>query len=238
MEKFKCIIVEDEPLAADILQGYISQVPFLELTCIARDAIYALEILQSQKIEVIFLDIHLPRLKGIDFVKTLCNPVKIIITTAYREYAIEGYDLNVVDYLLKPISLARFLTAVNKLNPQLHKEVLLPQSQTPSKDVSYIFINVNKKRIKIFINQILYIESRKEYISIVTKEKTYLTKFQLNEMEEILNTDNFLRVHRSYIVSKEKITAFTATEIEINGLEIPIGRNYKDTVLSSLGTAI
>ncbi len=238
MEKFKCIIVEDEPLAAEVLQEYIAQVPFLELTHLAPDAISALEVLQAQKIDVLFLDIHLPKLKGIDFVKTLSNPVQIIITTAYRDYALDGYELNVVDYLLKPISFSRFLAAVNKLKPQSNKEIVFANTQNLINETSYIFINVNKKRIKIYINEILYIESRKEYINIVTVEKSHLTKFQLNNIEELLNKNNFIRVHRSFIVSKEKITAFTATEVEINGLEVPIGRNYKEIVLASLGETI
>ncbi|HAO06851.1 MAG TPA: DNA-binding response regulator [Chryseobacterium sp.] len=238
MEKFKCIIVEDEPLAAEVLKGYISQVSFLQLSGIVPDAIYALEVLKQQKIDVMFLDIHLPHLKGIDFIKALTNPIQVIITTAYREYALDGYDLNVVDYLLKPISLGRFLAAVNKLNPLFNNEIVNPSGQISSPEPSYIFININKKRIKVYIDEILYIESRKEYINIVTKDKSHLTKFQLNDIEELLKKNNFLRIHRSFIVAKEKITAFTATEIEINGIEIPIGRNYKELVLGSLGDAI
>src|SRR4030095_5463487 len=235
MEKYNCIIVEDEPLAAEVLEDYIKQIPFLDLKGICEDAIFALEFLQKQKIDVVFLDMHLPRLKGLDFIKTLKNPPQIIITTAYRDYALEGYELNVVDYLLKPINFNRFLMAVNKLKTQHPAEMLFSAPASSPLERVHLFINVNKKRVKIYLDEILYIESKKEYISIVTKEKSYLTKFQLGEIEEQLAKNNFLRVHRSFIVSSEKINAFSATEIEIGGLQIPIGRSYKELVISQLG---
>jgi DNA-binding LytR/AlgR family response regulator len=235
MEKYNCIIVEDEPLAAEVLEDYVRQIPFLELKGICADAIFAMEFLQKEKIDVVFLDIHLPRLKGLDFIKTLKNPPQIIITTAYRAYALEGYELNVVDYLLKPINFNRFLMAVNKLKTQHPAEILFSAPASSPSERVHLFINVNKKRVKIYLDEILYIESKKEYISIVTKEKSYLTKFQLGEIEEQLAKNNFLRVHRSFIVSSEKINAFSATEIEIAGLQIPIGRSYKELVISQLG---
>jgi len=235
MEKYNCLIVEDEPLAAEVLEDYINQVPFLELKAICPDAIFAMEILQKQKIDVLFLDIHLPKLKGLDFIKTLKNPPQIIVTTAYREYAIEGYELNVLDYLVKPISFSRFLMAVNKLKTRNHGDVLFSSVGVPSTERLHLFVNVNKKMVKVYIDEILYIESKKEYISIVTKEKSFLTKYQLSEIEEQLSKNNFLRVHRSFLVSKAKIVAFTATEIEIAGQQIPIGRSYKELVNSMLG---
>jgi len=235
MEKYNCIIVEDEPLAAEVLEDYIKQIPFLELKGICEDAIFALEFLQKQKIDVVFLDIHLPRLKGLDFIKTLKNPPQIIITTAYRDYALEGYELNVVDFLLKPINFNRFLMAVNKLRTQHAGEILFSAPATTISERPHLFINVNKKRVKVFLDEILYIESKKEYISIVTKERSFLTKFQLGEIEEHLAKNNFIRVHRSFIVSSEKINAFSATEIEIGGLQIPIGRSYKELVVNQLG---
>ena len=235
MEKYNCIIVEDEPLAAEVLEDYIKQIPFLELKGICEDAIFALEFLQKQKIDVVFLDIHLPRLKGLDFIKTLKNPPQVIITTAYRDYALEGYELNVVDYLLKPINFNRFLMAVNKLRSQPTGEILISPAATSTSERPHLFINVNKKRVKVYMDEILYIESKKEYINIVTKERAFLTKFQLGEIEEHLAKNNFIRVHRSFIVSSEKINAFSATEIEIGGLQIPIGRSYKELVISQLG---
>lgn len=238
MEKFSCIVVEDEPLAAEVLQDYIAQTPFLDFKIICSDALQALEYLQKEKVDVVFLDIHLPRLKGLDFIKTLKKPPQIIITSAYREYALDGYELNVVDYLLKPISFNRFLMAVNKLKIQNYSEIIFSSKSNDQAENAHIFINVNKKRVKIYLDQVLYIESRKEYINIVTTEKTFLTKFQLGEIESQLDKGKFIRIHRSFIVSREKISAFSATDVDINAVQIPIGRSYKELVLSVLGETI
>jgi DNA-binding LytR/AlgR family response regulator len=232
MEKFSCIIVEDEKLASELLEDYIKDTPFLALKHTCSDALKALEILQKEHIEVIFLDINLPKLKGLDFIKTLKKAPQIIITTAHREFALDGYELNVVDYLLKPISFNRFLMAVNKLRTN---GIIEPQMISfPNTERTYIFINNNKKKIKIYTDEILYIESKKEYISIITLENTYQTKFQLTEIEEQLPKNKFIRTHRSFIVSLEKITAFSSTDVEINTLQIPIGRSYKEMVLAVL----
>lgn len=238
MEKYTCLVIENEPLAAEILTDYISQVPFVDLKCVCTDAIYAMEALQRLKVDVIFLDINLPRLNGLDFVRTLKNPPQIIITTACTDYAVEGYELNVVDYLVKPIRFNRFLMAVNKLRTKLPFEIFhSPVTNMPAEN-PYMFINVNKKRIKIYLDDVLYVESRKEYINIVTKKKSYLTKFQIGEIEEQLAKNDFLRIHRSYIIARSKIDAFTAIAVEIAGRTIPIGRNYKELVLGQLGEAI
>ena len=231
MQQYKCIIVEDEPLAAEVLQDYIRQVPFLKLIKTCSDAIYAMETLKEEKIDLVFLDIHLPKLKGLDFIKSLTNPPHIIITSAYHEYALEGHELNVLDYLLKPIEFKRFLKAVNRLSAvQEHTEDV---SQKPA-EREYLFFNVSKKKVKIFLDEILYIESLKEYIRVCTRQKTIITKFQLGEIEEILSKNNFLRVHRSFIVAKDKIDAFTATDVEVSGKQLPIGRSYKDVVQTAL----
>jgi DNA-binding LytR/AlgR family response regulator len=232
MQVYNCIIVEDEPLAAEVLQDYINQVPFLKLAAVCTDAIYAIEILRKEKIDLIFLDIHLPKLKGLDFIKTLKDPPHIIITTAYHEYALKGYEYNVLDYLLKPIEFSRFLMAVNKLKQTQSSET--EQQLVKNEERKSLFFNVNKKKIKIFLDEILYIESLKEYIRIITSTTTLITKFQLGQIDELLSQDNFLRIHRSYIVAKDKIDAFTATDVEINSKQIPIGRSYKEQVLSQL----
>ncbi|MEO5593400.1 MAG: response regulator transcription factor [Chitinophagaceae bacterium] len=237
MEKYNCIIVEDEPLAAEILEDYVRQIGFLELRGVCRNAISAMEILQENRIDLIFLDIHLPKIKGIDFVKTLKNPPKIIITSAYQEYALQGYELNVIDYLLKPIEFNRFLMAVNKIkiqNESTRINANLSLATGDQAEKSHLFFNVSKKKVKIYIDDILYVESLKEYIKIVTNGKSILTKFQLNQVEELLSKGKFIRVHRSFIVAKAKIEAFSATEVEIAGKEIPIGRSYKEYVLSNL----
>jgi DNA-binding LytR/AlgR family response regulator len=235
MQQYQCIIVEDEPLAAEVLQDYVKQVPFLTLKGVCGDAIYAMEMLQKEKIDLIFLDIHLPKLKGLDFIKTLKHPPHIIITSAYHEYALQGYEYNVVDYLLKPVEFSRFLMAVNKLRQAMPSEVMPPASLQVG-ERSYLFFNVSKKKVKVFLDEILYIESLKEYIRIVTTNKSILTKFQLGQVEELLARNNFLRVHRSFIVAKDKIDAFTATDVEISSKQIPIGRSYKELVQSVLDT--
>lgn len=233
MQKMPCIIIEDEPLAAEILADYVGQVPFLELVATCSDAIQAMQVLNEQSVELVFLDIHLPKLRGIDFIKTLEHPPRIIITTAYQDYALQGFEMNVVDYLLKPIEFTRFLSAVNKANqPRVAKAD--PEPTAIQIERPYLFFNVGKKRVKIFLDEILYIESLKEYVKIVSQKKSILTKLQLSETEELLKNRNFLRVHRSFIVAKNKIDAFSATDIEIAGVMIPIGRSYKDQVYAEL----
>lgn len=234
MKKISCLILEDEPLAAEVLEDYINQVPFLELKAKCVDAIYALEILQKQTIDLMFLDIHLPKLKGLDFIRTLQHPPKVIVTTAYQEYALQGYELNVVDYLLKPIEWPRFLMAVNKLQQAIQVTSHAHRSVPVSEEKAYLFFNVNKRMVKIFLDEILYIESLKEYIRITTPHKSILTKFQLNQVEELLTRHHFLRIHRSFIVARNKIETFSATDVEIGGKLLPIGRNYKEQVMEVL----
>ena len=232
MPIYNCIIVEDEPLAAEILQDYIGEISFLKLIAVCPDAIYAIDLLSQQKIDLIFLDINLPKLKGLDFVKTLQDSPKIILTTAYQEYALQSYDLNVCDYLLKPIEFTRFLAAVNKFYKiESHAPTNKQSSEVERK---YVFFNVNKKMVKIYLEDILYIESLKEYIRIVTNEKTIVTKYQLGQIEDQLMENDFLRIHRSFIVAKNKIEAYSNTEIEIGKKALPIGRSYKDIVVRAL----
>jgi DNA-binding LytR/AlgR family response regulator len=233
MRKFNCLVLEDEPLAADVLEEYITQVPFLQLIAKCRDAFSALEALRKNTIDLIFLDIHLPRLKGIDFIKSLNSAPAVIITSAYQEYALEGYELNVLDYLLKPIDFSRFLMAVNKLN-QLNDVYRVNPLPANMAGRAHLFFNVSKKKVKMFLDEILYIESIREYVKIISTNKVILTRYKLEDIEDLLKENNFLRVHRSFIVSKDKIDAFSATDVEINGKQIPIGKSYKDMVFSSL----
>lgn len=217
-----CLIVEDEPLAAEVLQDYVSQVPFLQLKGICRDAIFALDALKKEKIDLLFLDIHLPGLKGIDFLPTLANPPKVILTTAYHEYALQGYEMNVVDYLLKPIEFTRFLQAVNKLeiNSPTFKETII--------------VHTDKKKVIIPVDSILYIESQKEYVDIHTINDTITSKLALSKLETQLDPRFFLRVHRSFIISLRKIMAFNLNHVELPGKMIPIGGNYKEIVAQRL----
>jgi DNA-binding LytR/AlgR family response regulator len=233
MQTYNCIIIEDEPLAAEVLQDYINQVPFLKLVSSCSDAFYAMETLQSFDIDLMFLDIHLPKMKGLDLIKVLQKPPKIIITSAYQEYALQGYDFDVVDYLLKPIEFSRFLKAVNRI-VQTKQTVLPARPVVQPAERVHLFFNVGKKKVKVFLDEILYIESMKEYIRVNTKIKSVLTKFKLTQVEELLSENNFLRIHRSFIVAKDKIEAFSATEVELGGKRLPIGRSYKELVLRAL----
>jgi DNA-binding LytR/AlgR family response regulator len=233
MQTYNCMIIEDEPLAAEVLQDYIRQVPFLKLVCSCTDAFYAMESLQKFDIDLLFLDIHLPKMKGFDLIQVLKNPPKIIITSAYQEYALQGYEFNVIDYLLKPIEFSRFLKAVNKIEQS--REIVLPVRPVDrSADRVYLFFSVGKRKVKVFLDEIVYIESMKEYIRVNTKSKSILTKFKLSQVDGLLNENNFLRIHRCFIVAKDKIEAFSATEVELGGKRLPIGRSYKELVLSVL----
>ena len=227
MSKIKCIIIEDEPLAVKVLSDYILQVPFLELQKTFKDAILATDFLHDNNTDLIFLDIHLPKLKGMAFLKTLPDPPAVIITTAYHQYAVEGFELNVTDYLLKPFEFERFLVAVNKVKTS-QREKHSSIENVEAKD--FIFLNVQKKKVKILFPEILYIESQREYIKIVTTKRAYLSKMSTNEIESILPSNLFKRIHRSFIISIDKIESYTAETVEINGVSIPVGRGYKNVI--------
>jgi two-component system LytT family response regulator len=223
MSDIRCIIVEDEPLAVKILTDYILQVPFLQLQASFRDAIAATQYLRDHNTDCIFLDIHLPKLKGMAFLKSLANPPAVIITTAYHQYAVEGFDLNVTDYLLKPFEFERFLIAVNKIRSI--------EKGRPAEEVKdYLFLLVQKKKVKILFSEIVFVESQKEYVKIVTTKKEYITKMSTHEIEALLPPNLFKRIHRSYIISVNKIESYNAESVEVNGISIPIGRGYRDVV--------
>jgi DNA-binding LytR/AlgR family response regulator len=223
----KCIIIEDEPLATKVLVDYISQVPFVELMETFKDALLAIEYLQDHTVDLIFLDIHLPKLKGMAFLKTLVNPPAVIVTTAYHQYAVEGYSLNVTDYLLKPFDFERFLVAINKVK-QAHSGMNELQQGKLSKD--HLFITWQKMKVKILHADIVYIESQKEYIKIVTTKKEYHSKMSTHEIEAALPPHLFKRIHRSFIIATDKIESYNAEQVEVNGVSIPIGRAYKDVL--------
>ena len=226
MSDIKCIVIEDEPLAVKILSDYILQVPFLELQATFKDAILATDWLRHNNTDLIFLDIHLPKLRGMAFLKTLSHPPAVIITTAYHQYAVEGFDLNVTDYLLKPFDFERFLLAVTKV-----KTIQTERQKHESKEIKdFIFLNAERKRVKILFSEMLYIESQREYIKIVTTKKEYISKMSTHEIEDILPSNLFRRIHRSFIVSLSKIESYTAEMVEVNGVPIPIGRGYRDII--------
>jgi len=236
-QPMRCIIVEDEPLAAEILAEYIGQTPFLQLTHVCNDAIRALDVVRMNPVDVIFLDINLPKLSGMEFLKTLLHQPKVIVTSAYHEFAVEGFDLQVIDYLLKPIEFSRYNKAVNKLlTPQRLSDVQPAPSAKPATPVRpYYFFTVNKRSVKIYLDDILFIESLKDSVSIHTKAKSYNTHYQLGELEALMRSDNFLRIHRSFLVAVDKIESFSAAEVEIAGRVLPIGRSHKLYVMEKLG---
>lgn len=227
MSKINCIIIEDEPLAIKILTDYILQVPFLELQKTFKDAILATEFLRTNTTDLIFLDIHLPRLKGMAFLKTLTQRPAVIITTAYHQYAVEGFDLNVTDYLLKPFEFERFLISVNRMKTNQAEN----EASTDRLEIKdYLFLTVQKKKVKILFSDIVYIESQREYIKIITTKKEFISKISTHEIESILPAALFKRIHRSFIVSIKKIESYTAEMVEVNGVSIPIGRGYRNVI--------
>jgi two-component system, LytTR family, response regulator len=227
MSKINCLILEDEPLAVKNLSKYISQVPFLELQQTFKNAILATDYLRNTNTDLIFLDIHLPKLTGLDFLKTLIHPPAVIITSAYHQYALEGFNLNVIDYLLKPFSFERFFIAVNKVKSAQKDK---PKQDEIDETKGFIFLNVQKKKVKILFSDIVYIESQRAYIKIITTKNEYITKMSTQEIEALLPGNLFKRIHRSYIVSVSKIESYTSEMVEVNGISVPIGRGYRGTI--------
>ncbi len=233
----KVLIVDDEPLALDIMETYISKLPSLELVKKCVNAIEAFDALNSHEIDIMFLDINMPQLTGIDFLKTLSNPPLVIFTTAYSEYAVEGFELNAIDYLLKPISFERFMKAVNKAMAQLElqqKEETVPVA-TESNEASgtdFIFVKSDKKLVKIKYEDILYIEGLKDYVIIRMATSRVITLQTMKSLEAKLPSNIFKRVHRSYIVNLDKIDAIVGNMVEINKKHLPIGKNYRDDLLA------
>lgn len=223
-----CLIVEDEPLAAGILEDYVCQVPWLRFAGRCPDALAATEALQQQPVELLFLDIHLPGLKGLDFLRTLAHPPQVILTTAYHEYAIESYELGVVDYLLKPIEFERFLKAIQKV--RLPAAPAIAASNKP-----FRFFNVNKKMVRVWLDEIQYAESLKEYIRIwLPGGKSIVTKMQLGDLEKSLAGMGFVRAQRSFLVALRHVEAYTATDLTVGGKELAIGRQYREELMAAL----
>ena len=236
--KIKCLIIDDEPLAQKGITEYVNDVEFLELNGVFENALKAIDVIHQKKIDLIFLDIQMPQLLGTDFMHSLINPPKVIFTTAFRKYAVDGFELDAVDYLLKPISFERFLKAVNKvmrLNiTSTEIDLLFKPSQITTNTDAFIYLRADRKNIKVNFDDILFIESLKDYIKVVTKDKTIVTKQAISSIEENLPKDLFTRTHRSFIVSLKKIESFTPDLIQINKYEIPISRSYRHEVEKAL----
>jgi len=245
MTKLKCIAVDDEPLALDIIEDYVSKVPFLELVTRTENAIEALQLVQTGGIDLVFLDIQMPELTGIQFLKIATGKCSFILTTAYSQYALESYDLNVSDYLLKPIPFDRFYKAVEKVRNQVKAPVAAPVPEPVATPVStpqllpvqdFIFVKTEHKIQKIELDDILYIEGLKDYISIYTKAERVITLQNMKRMEETLPSSQFIRVHKSYIISLDKIESIERSRISICSKVIPIGDTYRDEFFKRIDT--
>lgn len=231
--KYKCIIVDDEPLARELIASHLAHFESFELIDSFDNALKAYTFLETNTVDLIFLDIEMPLLKGNDFLKKLKNPPKVIFTTAYREYAIEGYELNVIDYLLKPITFDRFFVSIEKF-----KQMQSPKKEIASTTEDHIFVTNGSKNIKIIFDEILYIESLKDYITIYLETgNSHHIKQSISVFEKLLNA-NFVRIHRSFIIQTKKLTAYSKNDVEINNVEIPIGNSYKENWLEYLNTTV
>lgn len=236
INSIRCLIVDDEPVARDILRSHLSNIASIELVGSCKNAIEAFNIINKSKVDLIFLDINMPEISGLSFAKSINKGIKIIFTTAYREYAIDGFDLKAVDYLLKPISLERLMQSVNKY---LDENVTAKEHVTDKAkvDVSdYIFVRSDRKMIKISFSEILFIESISDYIKIQLKGNSVITRETISSIEAKLPKNDFMRTHRSFIVSIPAMDSFTNEFIEIGESQIPISRSYKNKVLETIET--
>jgi two-component system, LytTR family, response regulator len=227
--KTRCLIIDDEPLAIQLIEKHLSQLESFEVVATAPNAIKALEILKSNEIDLIFCDIKMPMLTGLDLLKTLKNPPKSIITTAHREFALDGYELDIIDYLMKPITFERFFRAIEKyLRTNENQGKIAPISQDFNHEV-FIFKS-NNKFYKVSLADILYLESQKDYVRIYLKDREIVAKYKISDLENELTSKGFLRIHRSFIINKKQIISFSATHVEVGKYEIPIGTNYRELV--------
>ncbi len=232
----KCLIIDDEPLARKLIKKHLEHFKQFEIVCECENAIEAALALQDNQIDLAFLDIQLPEINGIDFLKSLTRKPKVIITSAYKQFAIDGFDLDVLDFLLKPITLDRFFKAINKYLDSNLKRVSSIAQNNPVNDVLVddILIKDNNKTFRINPNDILYIEGMREYIKIFTSNETIVTKTSLTRFYNQLSKDSFIRVHKSFIVNFKKVKSFTSTSLDISETKIPIGRSYKIAALEVL----
>lgn len=234
MNKFRCLLVDDEPPALEILRTYIASTPLLEIAGECNHAMAAFEFLQLHRVDLIFLDVQMPRLLGTDFLKTIPNPPKVIFTTAYRDYAVEGFELGVVDFLLKPYSFDRFLRAVHKvLDLELRTQTDAKESALTQND-RFLYVRADRKMVKVMVDDIQYIESLKDYVRIFVKDQQIITKQTITGLEEMLPEKDFVRIHRSFIVSIKKIDSYTQHAVFLGKTELPVGPLYKQEIMKRL----
>jgi DNA-binding LytR/AlgR family response regulator len=230
MNRYKCIIIEDEPLAQNVLRKYIGEHPTLELIAVCNDALEAQTILTRENTDLVFLDINLPKLSGINFIKTLVRPPLIIFTTAYPEFAVEGFELNAVDYLLKPFSFERFLKAVNKAIEKLNTA----NQHSDGNRSGFIFLKADKKIHKVDLDSIHFIEAIGDYMKVVTDNGQLIINETLKKLQEELPVRSFIRVHKSFIISRNKIKFNEGNYVQLENKSIPIGATYRNEVFASI----
>ncbi|PKV52074.1 LytTR family two component transcriptional regulator [Aquimarina sp. MAR_2010_214] len=230
--KISCIIVDDEPTAREIIASHLSKIDSIEVVATCSNALEAFNCINTQKVDLIFLDINMPEISGISFAKSINKDIKIIFTTAYREYAIEGFDLHAVDYLLKPIAYERLLNAIHNYFEVYHKEESPKIIETSSNE--FIFVRSDRRMKKVDFSEIIYIESYSDYVKIHCSSNTIITRETISTIESKLPQQYFMRTHRSYIISISRIDSFSNEEIIVDHKSIPISRNYKPEVLARL----
>ncbi len=232
---YKCVIAEDEPIAREIIQTYCSHLPYLEVVASCGNALEAKMVLQQQKVDILFLDINMPVMDGVSFLKSLKTQPQVIFTTAYKEYAVDAFELSAVDYLLKPFSLDRFMMAVDKAVERLqtHTSIPKPAEEKPAED--FVFIKTDRKIFKIKYDELLYAEANGNFTRIVTTTQTFSPGMTFASAEELLPRPVFLRIHRSFIINKSKISHIEGNRVFIGEKEIPIGSNYKEEFLKEIG---
>lgn len=234
MPTIKCLIVDDEPLARKLIAGHVEKLPDWSIVAQCKNAVEAYEIIVKEKVDVLFLDINMPVITGVDFYRSLKNPPYLVFTTAYPEYAVEGFELEAVDYLVKPVTFDRFLKAVERIYDKILSKNKIDDSMIrldPVEPADHIFIKHFSKLVKVFFDEILYLEAQKDFVKFILKSNELLAGMTMKEAEDALPSAKFLRVHRSFIVSVKAITAMFGNTIEIGKFQVPIGANYKGIVL-------
>lgn len=227
----KTLVIDDEPLAQDILRKYAEDIKSIEIKGYCSNPLQAIEIIEKQSIDLIFLDINMPKLSGIEFLRTFKNPPLVVLTTAYTDYAMEGYELNVLDYLVKPFSFARFLKAVQKAEQQYQ----LLQNTNPEEKSESVFIKSNKKSYQVRYSDIVYIEGLGDYIKIYTERSHLVTNLSMKKIEELLPSTEFYRIHKSHIVNVKKIISIEGNMVELPHIKLTIGSNYRNEFFSRIG---
>ena len=230
--KMRCLLVDDEPIALDILSTYVGQMPGLQLAGRCQSAVDAFGVLQTQPVDLLFLDIQMPQLSGLELLRTLPTPPRTIITTAYREYALDGYELNVVDYLVKPIAFERFVRAVGKVSAPT--SVRPPSIDLAAPEEPFLFVREDRRLVRVDMRDIIALESQRDHVKICTTTQMITTRQTIGYYEELLPAERFLRIHRSFIVALSKIRSITEAQVEVPGQTLPIGRYYKQRVFERL----